>query len=65
VSSLNPRLRLVSRDLGWPAKELEAARVTLEEHGDRLNAAHARYLESPALTLDRRINEGERNTGQA
>src|SRR5258708_40273022 len=35
-------IALGSRDLGWPAKALDAARVTLEEHGDRLNAAHAR-----------------------
>src|ERR1700712_5838 len=34
-------IALVSRDLGWPAKSLEAARVTLQEHGDLLNAAHA------------------------
>jgi hypothetical protein len=34
-------IALVSRDLGWPAKALEAARATLEEHGDRVNAAHA------------------------
>jgi hypothetical protein len=33
---------LVSRDLGWPAKALDAARATLEEHGDRVNAAYAR-----------------------
>src|SRR4030095_13580986 len=26
---------LASRDLGWPAKALEGARATLEEHGDR------------------------------
>src|SRR4051812_13500327 len=38
-------IALASRDLGWPAKALNAARVTLEQHGDRLNAAHARYLE--------------------
>src|SRR5271165_6972560 len=38
-------IALVSRDLGWPAKALDAARATLEEHGDRVNAAHARYLE--------------------
>jgi hypothetical protein len=37
-------IALVSRDLGWPAKALEAARVTLEEHGDRVNAAYAQYL---------------------
>src|SRR5688500_6544173 len=28
-------IALVSRDLGWPAKALDAARATLEEHGDR------------------------------
>src|SRR5215472_12617889 len=38
-------IALASRDLSWPAKTLDAARATLEEHGDRLNAAHARYLE--------------------
>jgi hypothetical protein len=36
---------LASRELGWPARALEAARATLEAHGDRLNAAHARYLQ--------------------
>jgi len=35
---------LASRDLGWPAKMLDAARATLEAHGDKVNAAHARYL---------------------
>jgi hypothetical protein len=35
---------LASRDLGWPEKTLDAARVTLEAHGDLINAAHARYL---------------------
>src|SRR5947208_13655797 len=38
-------IALVSRDLGWPAKVLHAARSTLEQHGDELNAAHARPLE--------------------
>src|ERR1700742_2750376 len=37
-------IALVSRDLGWPAKALDAARRTLEAHGDRLNAAHAGHL---------------------
>src|SRR5712672_1502129 len=36
-------IALVSRALGWPAKALDAARATLEEHGDWVNAAHARY----------------------
>src|SRR5262245_3046205 len=36
---------LASRDLGWAEKALDSARATLEAHGDRVNAAHARYLE--------------------
>src|SRR6188508_528586 len=31
-------IALVSRDLGFPAKALDAARATLEQRGDRLNA---------------------------
>src|SRR3982751_778910 len=52
-------IALASRDLGWPAKALNAARVTLEQHGDRLNAAHARYLEVRRLLLIGRLNEAE------
>jgi len=51
---------LASRDLGWPAKALDAARATLEEHGDRANAAHARYLEVRRLLLIGRLDEAER-----
>jgi hypothetical protein len=54
-------IALVSRDLAWPAKALEAARATLEAHGDRLNAAHARHLEVRRLLLVGRIEEAERN----
>jgi hypothetical protein len=50
---------LASRDLGWPAKALDAARATLEEHGDRVNAAYARYLEVRRLLLIGRIDEAE------
>jgi hypothetical protein len=53
-------IALVSRDLGWPAKALDAARLTLEQHGDRLNAAHARYLEVRRLLLIGRLDEAER-----
>jgi hypothetical protein len=53
-------IALVSRDLGWPAKALDAARATLEEHGDRVNAAHARCLEVRRLLLLGRIDEAER-----
>jgi DNA-binding transcriptional ArsR family regulator len=53
-------IALVSRDLGWPAKALDAARATLEEHGDRVNAAHARYLEVRRLLLIGRLDDAER-----
>ena len=53
-------IALVSRDLGWPAKALAAARATLEAHGDRANAAHARYLEVRRLLLIGRLDEAER-----
>ena len=53
-------IALVSRDLGWPAKALDAARATLEEHGDRVNAAYARYLGVRRLLLIGRIDEAER-----
>jgi hypothetical protein len=52
-------IALVSRDLGWPAKGLEAARATLEAHGDRVNAAHARNLEVRRLLLIGRLDEAE------
>jgi len=49
-----------SRDLSWPAKTLDSARATLEAHGDKVNAAHARYLEIRRLLLIGRIDEAER-----
>ena len=57
-------IALVSRDLGFPAKVLDAARATLEEHGDRVNAAHARYLEVRRLILIGRIDEAERTLAE-
>ncbi|HEY2627827.1 MAG TPA: helix-turn-helix domain-containing protein [Usitatibacter sp.] len=53
-------IALASRDLGWPAKALDAARATLEAHGDRVNAAHAQYLEVRRLLLIGRLDEAER-----
>src|SRR5512143_1537837 len=38
-------IALASRDLGWAAKALDAARATRQAHGDHANAAHARHLE--------------------
>jgi hypothetical protein len=53
-------IALASRDLGWPANALDAARAVLEEHGDRANATHARYLEVRRLLLIGRLDEAER-----
>jgi DNA-binding transcriptional ArsR family regulator len=39
---------------------LNAARATLEAHGDRANAAHAGYLEARRLLLIGRLDEAER-----
>jgi hypothetical protein len=52
-------IALVSRDLSWPERTLDAARATLEAHGDRVNAAHARNLEARRLLLVGRLDEAE------
>jgi len=52
-------IAFVSRDLSWPIKALDAARVTLEAHGDLVNAAHARYLAVRRLLLIGRLDETE------
>jgi hypothetical protein len=57
-------IALASRDLGWPTRKLEAARRTLEAHGDRVNAAHARYLTIRRLLLIGRLDEAERSLAE-
>src|SRR5258705_4270368 len=57
-------IALVSRDLGWPAKALDAARATLDAHADRVNAAYARYLEVRRLLLIGRIDDAERTLAE-
>jgi hypothetical protein len=52
-------IALVSRDLSWPPKALDAARAKLEKHGDWVNAAHARHLEVRRLLLIGRLDEAE------
>lgn len=52
-------IALASRELGWPVKALETARVTLEHHGDRVNAAHARYLQIRRLLLLGQLDEAQ------
>ena len=53
-------IALVSRDLNWPVKALDAAHDALERHGDRANAAHAHYLKARYLLLIGRLDEAER-----
>ena len=53
-------IALAQRDLGWPARRLDAARATLEARGDHVNAAHARYLEIRHCLLIGRLGEAER-----
>jgi hypothetical protein len=57
-------IALVSRDLGWPAKALGAARVKLEEYGDQVNAVYARYLEVRHLLLIGRLDDAERQLAE-
>lgn len=55
---------LAARDLAWPARTLDAARATLEAHGDDANAAHARCLEIRRLLLIGRLDEAERRLAE-
>jgi tetratricopeptide (TPR) repeat protein len=50
---------LASRDLGWPAQALAAARAQLDSHGDAVNAAYARYLECRRFLILGRLDEAE------
>jgi tetratricopeptide (TPR) repeat protein len=52
-------IALAARELGWPTRALEAARATLDQHGDRLNAAHARHLQLRRLLLLGQLDEAE------
>ncbi len=52
-------IALVSRHLSGPMQMLGAARMALEAHGDRANAAHAGYLEARRLLLIGRLEESE------
>lgn len=57
-------IALASRDLGWPVQALEAARATLEAHGDWVNAAHACYLDIRRLLLIGQLNEAQEKLAQ-
>ena len=49
---------LVSRDLGWPARALDAARATLEAHGDRVERRARALSRGPAPPPDRADRRG-------
>lgn len=53
-------IALLSRDLGWPARALDAARAALEAQGDQVNAAYAQYLQVRRLLLIGRLDAAER-----
>jgi hypothetical protein len=55
---------LASRDLGWPANALDAARATLEAHGDWTNAALAQHLTIRRMLLVGSLGEAERALDQ-
>src|SRR3954452_6536450 len=57
-------IALASRDLAWPIKALEAARITLQAHRDLVNAAHAQYLQVRRLLLIGRVDEAERSLAE-
>lgn len=57
-------IALVSRDLAWPTHALDAARATLEERDDRVNAAHARHLQVRRLVLIGRLDAAEHALGE-
>jgi hypothetical protein len=52
-------IALAARDLSFSAAALDAARITLDAHGDRINAAHARHLDIRRLVLIGRLDEAE------
>lgn len=56
---IEAEIALASRDLTWPAKTLDAARSTLEAHGDLLNAGFAHYLEIRRLLLLGHLDKAE------
>jgi len=53
-------IALASRDLGNGEKALDAARATLQAHGDVVNAAHAGHLAARRQLLLGRLDEAER-----
>ncbi|WP_395689290.1 helix-turn-helix domain-containing protein [Caenimonas koreensis] len=57
-------IALVSRDLAWPTKDLDAARSTLQAHGDDANAAHAGHLQARRYLLVGQLDAAQRTLDQ-
>ena len=53
-------IALVTRDLGFSGRALDAAQAALDRRGDRANAAHARHLRIRRWLLIGRLDEAER-----
>ena len=52
-------IALAVRDLDWSARRLEGAQKTLEEHGDKVNAAYAQHLQIRLLLMFGRLDDAE------
>lgn len=50
---------LASRELNWPTEPLKQAAQVLQSHGDRINAAHARYLLIRRALLIGKLDEAD------
>jgi len=57
-------IALAARDLGWPAKVLDAACLALDQHGDRQNANHGRLLAIRRHLLIGELDEAEQALGE-
>jgi len=57
-------IAIVTRDLSWPVKLIDTARMSLEESGDHINAAHAQYLLIRRLLLLGYLDEAERSLAE-
>jgi hypothetical protein len=56
-------IALAARELNWPAARLRAAAAVLEDHGDRVNAAHAHHVAARRLLLLGRLDAAEEALG--
>ncbi|HWU19680.1 MAG TPA: helix-turn-helix domain-containing protein, partial [Devosia sp.] len=56
-------IAFVSRELSWPVATLAAARTTLEQRGDPINAIHALHLEVRRMLLLGQLDDAEHRLG--